>query len=141
MDKTRKLSELTVNELVEIANQKFIPSLAGDCSPGTLVLEINGNLIQTLSAMSEAFKKYIKEKFGVDSDNNSFDSNFERVSEPIIGKVYFRVSKDEKTLIPCKIIDGALFRNGRLSNVWDWENLLTGEKEYGYGGFFKLKEG
>lgn len=141
MDRTRKLSELTVNELVEIANQKFTPSFAMDCSPGTLVLEVNENLIQTLSVMSEVFKSHIKEKFGIDLSNNGFGSNFEKVSEPIIGKVYFRVSKDEKTLIPCKIIDGALFRNGRLSNFWDWENLLTGEKEFGYGGFFKLNEG
>lgn len=41
--------------------------------------------------------------------------------------------------IPVKIIDGSFYRNGRVSNFWDWINLETGKKEYGYGNFFKMK--
>lgn len=140
MDGIRKLSELTTNELIEIANQKFIPYIAAEVNPNALVLLIDGNINQTLSSMSEVFKIYIKEKFGINLKNNSFRTNFKKIQEPKIGETYFRISEDGKSLIPCKIIFGSLFRNGRLSNFWDWENLLTGEKESGYGKFFAINK-
>lgn len=45
---------------------------------------------------------------------------------------------DDGQFIPVKIIDGAFFRNGRVSNFWDFENLLTGKKDSTYGSFYKL---
>lgn len=64
---------------------------------------------------------------------------FIKVIEPKIGKEYFIPSEDGKSIIPCMIISGQFYRNGRISNTWEWINLLTRETESGYGGFYELR--
>ncbi len=59
----------------------------------------------------------------------------ERIMEPSLNsKIYYQY-KDEE-IFPCVVLDGFLFRNERLSNVWSWINLKNGKKESGYGLFF-----
>lgn len=57
-----------------------------------------------------------------------------RVSEPSVGDIIF--IKKDNALIPIKILRGAFFRNGRVSNFWEWLNLVNGEVESGYGNFW-----
>ena len=65
---------------------------------------------------------------------------FIKVTEPKIGKEYFIPSEDGKSMIPCLVVSGQLWSNGRISNAWEWINLLTRRTESGYGGFFELKQ-
>ena len=65
---------------------------------------------------------------------------FQKVLEPAIGEIYFQF--DRFTGFPVLIISGQYNdpETGRLSNYWYWINLQTGERESGYGCFYKLLE-
>jgi hypothetical protein len=63
----------------------------------------------------------------------------ERIIEPCIGDIVFY--KNEQGIIETvEILEGAFFKNGRVSNFWHWKNILTGKKDCGYGNFYKIKE-
>lgn len=59
-----------------------------------------------------------------------------RVTEPEKYEELFIL--DKGGYIPVKILGGAYYRNGRVSNFWDYEELLTGRICSGYGNFYKL---
>lgn len=59
-----------------------------------------------------------------------------RVTEPEKYEELFCL--DNGQFIPVKILSGAFYRNGRVSNFWDFENLLTGEVYKEYGNFYRL---
>lgn len=57
------------------------------------------------------------------------------VSEPPQNEVVFVAEKNG--IFPCIVLNGQyLAENGRLSNFWEWINLVTGKKTSGYGAFF-----
>lgn len=59
-----------------------------------------------------------------------------RVTEPEKYEELFFLNDGQLT--PVKILGGAYYRNGRVSNFWDYEELLTGCICSGYGHFYKL---
>ena len=63
-------------------------------------------------------------------------NNKNRILSPKKGSLVF-YKNDNGEFVPVKILDGQFYSNGRLSNFWEWENLATGEKESGYGDFYK----
>lgn len=65
-----------------------------------------------------------------------------QVQSPEIGnKIYYQKNAETDCFEPCIVEDGQYFAdNGRLSNAWTWLNLLTGERESGYGCFLEIVE-
>lgn len=59
-----------------------------------------------------------------------------RVTEPEKYEELFFLDNGQFT--PVKILGGAYYRNGRISNFWDFEDLLTGRICNDYGHFYKL---
>lgn len=62
---------------------------------------------------------------------------FESVENPKIGDIYFFFT--EGIGVPVVILRGHLWEKGRYSNFWEWRNLKTGNKESGYGSFYKIR--
>ena len=59
-----------------------------------------------------------------------------RVTEPEKYEELFLLNKG--AYIPVRVLDGSYYRNGRISNFWEFEDLLTGRICNGYGNFYKL---
>lgn len=59
----RKLSELTKEELIEIADEKFLPLRSGEIGADSLVIPLKNDTIEIMSIWNEALRLYIKEHF------------------------------------------------------------------------------
>ena len=57
-----------------------------------------------------------------------------RILEPCVGnKVFIKKGNKYKEV---EIIEGAFFRNNRVSNFWKWKEIDTGYVREGYGEFY-----
>lgn len=72
------------------------------------------------------------------SDINRALFCLKHTSDPPINEIVYVRQGD--VLYPCIILDGQFLSNGRVSNFWTWRNLITGEKESGYGNFWIMGE-
>lgn len=64
---------------------------------------------------------------------------FKKILEPSVGDIV--LYKDEQGYItPVKIIEGAFFKNERVSNFWNWMDILINKIYCGYGNFYLFVE-